>query len=205
MSLVSSSGTKMRGQKCCCIAILLVTWLWRWLKGFNHQAPFVALTFFILLLRHYTLDSFDTNWHLLVNLRDNDKLCASWCERSLAWVFCLFWTHSHLSKRDKYISVAQIAKSLPRVCFLSGLSGEETMMFIDAFEETGISISFFLQMSSYVLDFIILLHINRNQKSLKILKFHPSVTSFSKKLIKGKVRDKKKGAAGVPNVILFST
>lgn len=31
----------------------------------------------------------------------------------------------------------QIARSLPRICFLSGLSGEEMMMFIDAFPETG--------------------------------------------------------------------
>lgn len=36
------------------------------------------------------------------------------------------------------ISHVQIAESLPRICFLSGLSGEEMMMFIDAFEETGI-------------------------------------------------------------------
>ncbi|TKY51635.1 hypothetical protein E2542_SST23154 [Spatholobus suberectus] len=32
----------------------------------------------------------------------------------------------------------KIAKSLPRICFLSGLSGEEMMMFIDAFPETGL-------------------------------------------------------------------
>ncbi|XP_057250248.1 uncharacterized protein LOC104907193 isoform X2 [Beta vulgaris subsp. vulgaris] len=32
----------------------------------------------------------------------------------------------------------QIAKSVPRICFLSGLSGEEMMMFIDSFEETGL-------------------------------------------------------------------
>lgn len=38
-------------------------------------------------------------------------------------------------------SVLQIAKS-PRICFLSGLTGEEMMMFIDAFPETGILISF---------------------------------------------------------------
>ncbi|KAG4908127.1 hypothetical protein JHK82_056781 [Glycine max] len=30
----------------------------------------------------------------------------------------------------------KIAKSLPRICFLSGLSGEEMMMFIDSFPET---------------------------------------------------------------------
>lgn len=31
----------------------------------------------------------------------------------------------------------QIAKQLPRICFLSGLTGEEMMMFLDAFEESG--------------------------------------------------------------------
>ncbi|CAN8270070.1 unnamed protein product [Cochlearia groenlandica] len=32
----------------------------------------------------------------------------------------------------------KIAGSLPRICFLSGLTGEEMMMFIDAFPETGL-------------------------------------------------------------------
>ncbi|THU67152.1 hypothetical protein C4D60_Mb05t21630 [Musa balbisiana] len=32
----------------------------------------------------------------------------------------------------------KIAKSLPRLCILSGLSGEEMIMFIDAFPETGL-------------------------------------------------------------------
>lgn len=31
----------------------------------------------------------------------------------------------------------KIAKSVARICFLSGLTGEEMMMFIDAFQETG--------------------------------------------------------------------
>ncbi|RWW23837.1 hypothetical protein GW17_00011897, partial [Ensete ventricosum] len=34
----------------------------------------------------------------------------------------------------------KIAKSLPRLCILSGLSGEEMIMFIDAFPETGLHI-----------------------------------------------------------------
>ncbi|XP_040999825.1 uncharacterized protein LOC121245952 isoform X2 [Juglans microcarpa x Juglans regia] len=37
----------------------------------------------------------------------------------------------------------QVAKSLPRICFLSGLSGEEMMMFIDAFPETGLESAVF--------------------------------------------------------------
>ncbi|KAI3494527.1 hypothetical protein L1887_40723 [Cichorium endivia] len=32
----------------------------------------------------------------------------------------------------------EIAKSLPRLCFLSGLTGEEMMMLLDAFPESGI-------------------------------------------------------------------
>ncbi|KAL4191050.1 hypothetical protein AMTRI_Chr07g27690 [Amborella trichopoda] len=33
---------------------------------------------------------------------------------------------------------SKIAKNLPRICFFSGLSGEEMMMFIDSFPETGL-------------------------------------------------------------------
>ncbi|CAN1139714.1 hypothetical protein LINPERHAP2_LOCUS11433 [Linum perenne] len=36
------------------------------------------------------------------------------------------------------LEAVKVAKSMPRICFISGLSGEETMMFIDAFPETGI-------------------------------------------------------------------
>ncbi|GAU31282.1 hypothetical protein TSUD_39620, partial [Trifolium subterraneum] len=32
----------------------------------------------------------------------------------------------------------KIDRSLPRICFLSGLSGEEMIMFVDAFPETGL-------------------------------------------------------------------
>ncbi|KAL9251933.1 hypothetical protein AKJ16_DCAP00487 [Drosera capensis] len=40
----------------------------------------------------------------------------------------------------------KIAKSVPRICFLSGLSGEEMMMFIDAFEETELEPAVFAAM-----------------------------------------------------------
>lgn len=46
------------------------------------------------------------------------------------------------------IFLMQIAKSLPRICFFSGLSGEEMMMFIDAFPETGTG-NFFLTKISF--------------------------------------------------------
>ncbi|XP_078155647.1 vacuolar acid trehalase isoform X1 [Carex rostrata] len=36
------------------------------------------------------------------------------------------------------LAAVKIAKSLPRVCIFSGLSGEEIMMFIDAFAESGL-------------------------------------------------------------------
>jgi hypothetical protein len=35
------------------------------------------------------------------------------------------------------MSNSQIAGSLPRICIFSGLTGEEMMMFINAFPETG--------------------------------------------------------------------
>ncbi|XP_023535741.1 uncharacterized protein LOC111797077 [Cucurbita pepo subsp. pepo] len=46
------------------------------------------------------------------------------------------WEAVHTNQPD--LAKVKIAKSLPRICFLSGLSGEETMMFIDAFPETGL-------------------------------------------------------------------
>ncbi|KAH1064597.1 hypothetical protein J1N35_029584 [Gossypium stocksii] len=43
-----------------------------------------------------------------------------------------------VNTRQPNLEQVKIAKSLPRICFLSGLSGEEMMMFIDAFPETGL-------------------------------------------------------------------
>ncbi|KAE7997149.1 hypothetical protein FH972_001805 [Carpinus fangiana] len=40
--------------------------------------------------------------------------------------------------KQPHLEAVKIAKSLPRICFLSGLSGEEMIMFIDAFPETGL-------------------------------------------------------------------
>ncbi|MFS7996607.1 hypothetical protein Hanom_Chr12g01131881 [Helianthus anomalus] len=34
-------------------------------------------------------------------------------------------------------------RSLPRICFLSGLTGEEMMIFIDAFPESGLAVAVF--------------------------------------------------------------
>eukprot|EP00262_Sarcandra_glabra_P013853 TRINITY_DN3920_c0_g1_i1.p1 TRINITY_DN3920_c0_g1~~TRINITY_DN3920_c0_g1_i1.p1 ORF type:complete len:216 (+),score=43.13 TRINITY_DN3920_c0_g1_i1:38-685(+) len=43
-----------------------------------------------------------------------------------------------MNTQQPNLEAVQIAKSLPRICFLSGLSGEEMMMFIDAFPGTGL-------------------------------------------------------------------
>ncbi|KAA3453401.1 Vacuolar acid trehalase [Gossypium australe] len=49
-----------------------------------------------------------------------------------------FFTFKSLSIVHHHKHANHIAKSLPRICFFSGLSGEEMMMFIDAFPETGL-------------------------------------------------------------------
>ncbi|KAK9733139.1 hypothetical protein RND81_04G046200 [Saponaria officinalis] len=41
-----------------------------------------------------------------------------------------------VNSKQQSLDKLKIAKSVPRLCFLSGLTGEEMMMFIDAFEET---------------------------------------------------------------------
>ncbi|XP_023764692.1 uncharacterized protein LOC111913205 isoform X1 [Lactuca sativa] len=41
-----------------------------------------------------------------------------------------------VNTKQPNLEASKIAKSLPRICFLSGLTGEEMMMFIDAFPES---------------------------------------------------------------------
>ncbi|XP_022745861.1 uncharacterized protein LOC111296077 [Durio zibethinus] len=48
-----------------------------------------------------------------------------------------------VNTRQPNLEEVKIAKSLPRICFFSGLSGEEMMMFIDAFPETGLEAAVF--------------------------------------------------------------
>ncbi|XP_062091996.1 uncharacterized protein LOC133797908 [Humulus lupulus] len=43
-----------------------------------------------------------------------------------------------INTKQANLKEVKIAKSLPRICFLSGLSGEEMIMFIDAFPEAGL-------------------------------------------------------------------
>ncbi|KAH0676861.1 hypothetical protein KY285_024662 [Solanum tuberosum] len=43
-----------------------------------------------------------------------------------------------VNTKQTNLEASKIAKQLPRICFLSGLTGEEMMMFLDAFEESGL-------------------------------------------------------------------
>ncbi|GJU67296.1 septation ring formation regulator EzrA [Tanacetum coccineum] len=44
-----------------------------------------------------------------------------------------------INTKQPNLEASKIAKALPRICFLSGLTGEEMMMFIDAFPESGLA------------------------------------------------------------------
>ncbi|KAL8551606.1 hypothetical protein ACS0TY_000619 [Phlomoides rotata] len=43
-----------------------------------------------------------------------------------------------VNTKQSNLEASKVAKSVPRICFLSGLNGEEMMMFIDAFPESGL-------------------------------------------------------------------
>ncbi|KAJ0249503.1 hypothetical protein HA466_0149850 [Hirschfeldia incana] len=51
-----------------------------------------------------------------------------------------------VNTRQTDLKRVKIPESLPRICFLSGLTGEEMMMFIDAFPETGLEPAVFAAM-----------------------------------------------------------
>uniref|UniRef100_A0A0C9RPH1 TSA: Wollemia nobilis Ref_Wollemi_Transcript_5463_1093 transcribed RNA sequence n=1 Tax=Wollemia nobilis TaxID=56998 RepID=A0A0C9RPH1_9CONI len=51
------------------------------------------------------------------------------------------WDAMHVEQPD--LEKLEVADGLPRICFLSGLNGEETMMFIDAFPEAGLDSAVF--------------------------------------------------------------
>ncbi|XP_048632323.1 uncharacterized protein LOC106353017 isoform X1 [Brassica napus] len=51
-----------------------------------------------------------------------------------------------VNTRQTDLKRVKIAESLPRICFLSGLTGEEMMMFIDAFPESGLEPAVFAAM-----------------------------------------------------------
>ncbi|XP_057471770.1 uncharacterized protein LOC130760461 [Actinidia eriantha] len=43
-----------------------------------------------------------------------------------------------VNTKQTNLDTVEIAKSVPRICFFSGLTGEEMLMFVDAFPETGL-------------------------------------------------------------------
>ncbi|GKV34185.1 hypothetical protein SLEP1_g42585 [Rubroshorea leprosula] len=56
-------------------------------------------------------------------------------------ISCSLW--EAMNTRQPNLEEVKIAKSLPRICFLSGLTGEEMMMFIDAFPDAGLEAAVF--------------------------------------------------------------
>ncbi|XP_057865511.2 uncharacterized protein LOC131073144 isoform X2 [Cryptomeria japonica] len=51
------------------------------------------------------------------------------------------WDAMHTQQSD--LKKVEVADGLPQICFLSGLTGEETLMFIDAFPEAGLESAVF--------------------------------------------------------------
>ncbi|XP_030451287.1 uncharacterized protein LOC115673298 [Syzygium oleosum] len=70
----------------------------------------------------------------LLKEMDGEFLQIVYCTESM--VNRSLWEAVHTRQPD--VKAIKIAKNVPRICFLSGLSGEEMMMFIDAFPETGL-------------------------------------------------------------------
>ncbi|XP_031381197.1 uncharacterized protein LOC116195911 [Punica granatum] len=71
---------------------------------------------------------------LLLKEMDGEFLQIIYCTEDM--INRSLWEAVHIRQSD--LNQVKIAKQLPRICFLSGLSGEEMMMFIDAFPETGL-------------------------------------------------------------------
>ncbi|KAF8021596.1 hypothetical protein BT93_G1905 [Corymbia citriodora subsp. variegata] len=70
----------------------------------------------------------------LLKEMDGEFLQIVYCTESM--VNRSLWEAVHTRQPD--LKAIKIAKNVPRICFLSGLTGEEMMMFIDAFPETGL-------------------------------------------------------------------
>ncbi|XP_030544072.1 uncharacterized protein LOC115750694 [Rhodamnia argentea] len=70
----------------------------------------------------------------LLKEMDGEFLQIVYCTENM--VSRSLWEAVHTRQPD--FKAIKIAKNVLRICFLSGLSGEEMMMFIDAFPETGL-------------------------------------------------------------------
>ncbi|KAK6135518.1 hypothetical protein DH2020_030732 [Rehmannia glutinosa] len=65
---------------------------------------------------------------------DGEFLEVIFCTEDM--INCSLW--EAVNTKQSNLEASKVAKSLPRICFLSGLTGEEMMMFIDAFPESGL-------------------------------------------------------------------
>ncbi|CAL9161937.1 unnamed protein product, partial [Musa hybrid cultivar] len=86
-----------------------------------------------LLLMGFEEDEMEKIQMLLKEL-DGEFLKVIYCTEDM--IKQTVW-HAMHTEQINLVDV-KIAKSLPRLCILSGLSGEEMIMFIDAFPETGL-------------------------------------------------------------------
>nr|CAD1835164.1 unnamed protein product [Ananas comosus var. bracteatus] len=86
-----------------------------------------------LLLLGFEADETDKIQMLLKEL-DGEFLKVIHCTEDMMKQTVWDAMHTELSN----VEDVKIAKSLPRVCLLSGLTGEEMMMFIDAYPETAV-------------------------------------------------------------------
>uniref|UniRef100_A0A1D1XYV9 Protein kintoun n=1 Tax=Anthurium amnicola TaxID=1678845 RepID=A0A1D1XYV9_9ARAE len=72
-----------------------------------------------------------TKIHQLLKDLDGEFLKVIHCTEDM--ISLTVWDAMHMQQQN--VETLKKAKSRPRICILSGLSGEETMMFIDAFPE----------------------------------------------------------------------
>ncbi|CAH9116026.1 unnamed protein product [Cuscuta europaea] len=92
-------------------------------------------------LAHLLCCCWDLNWRMLSRLLQIKQLLKELDGEFLEVIFCTedmisssLWEAVNTKQSD--LEALKIAKPLPKICFMSGLSGEEMMMFIDAFQET---------------------------------------------------------------------
>ncbi|KAI4382704.1 hypothetical protein MLD38_008634 [Melastoma candidum] len=87
----------------------------------------------VLLLVGFDVDEAAQIQQLLKDM-DGEFLKLVYCTESM--VTGSLW--DAVSTIQPNLNSIKVAANLPRICFLSGLTGEEMMMFIDAFPETGL-------------------------------------------------------------------
>ncbi|XP_052184656.1 uncharacterized protein LOC127796523 [Diospyros lotus] len=87
----------------------------------------------VLLLLGFELEEAVKIKKLLKEL-DGEFLEIIFCTEDM--ITCSLW--EAVNTKQPNLDTLKVARSVPRICFLSGLTGEEMMMFIDAFPETGL-------------------------------------------------------------------